>query len=614
MSIKKEVEINVNSKGAKKGLDEINNEINNTDEAVNGLTSTLDKMTGGAISAFKGIKSGVMSGVKAMKSLKVAIAATGIGLLVVAVGALTAAFKTSEEGQNRLAKVMGVLGSITGNLMDIFASLGNTIIDVFTKPKEVFTELGDLIQTTFLDKVKAVREAFGMIGSAAKKLFGGDFKGAAQDAANGMIQLNNELNPSIILVKTLGKATANLVKEMTKEAKMAAQIADMRANADKKDRQLIVERAEADRTRADLLEKAVNKEIYSTQERIGFLEEAAQLEADITAKEIEAARLRYEAKVQENSLAGSTKEDLDEEAELKAMLIQLETAKLTKQKEVTGQIIALKNEEVAAEKAKQAELDASAKEAEAKRLEAIEAERIARQSILEATSGAQDLEIMKAQQKYDDLIAEAKKYGLDETALIEAKNKAINDINKKYNDQDVAETQKTAEAKMALQMSNLDAVAGALGGLSQLAGENAKAGKAISAAEAIINTYTGATKALAQGGIFGGIAAAGIVASGIASVRSIYATDVPTPDPPSLNVNGRSVGGGRGGSYSAPMPNIPRPQGLNGSIGFDSSGANLANQITDSLASSPMKAYVVNQEIETAQKMNRKIEQTATIG
>ena len=59
-----------------------------------------------------------------------------------------------------------------------------------------------------------------------------------------------------------------------------------------------------------------------------------------------------------------------------------------------------------------------------------------------------------------------------------------------------------------------------MNGLGQLAGENAAAGKAISAAEAIINTYTGATKALAQGGIFGAIAAAGVVASGIASVRA----------------------------------------------------------------------------------------------
>ena len=106
MSVKKEIEIVVNSKGAKKGLDDITESVNKSDEAANDLTSSLDKMTGGAISAFKGVVSGVKKGVLAMKTLKTAIAATGIGLLVIAVGALTAAFTSSEEGQNKMAKIM----------------------------------------------------------------------------------------------------------------------------------------------------------------------------------------------------------------------------------------------------------------------------------------------------------------------------------------------------------------------------------------------------------------------------------------------------------------------------------------------------------------------------
>ena len=129
----------------------------------------------------------------------------------------------------------------------------------------------------------------------------------------------------------------NFGEETRKEIQVAGELADMRARADK--------------DRADLLEKAVNKEKFSVEERIKFLEEAGRLEEEITNKEIEAARLRLEAKIQENALSASTKEDLDEEAELKAMLIQLETAKLTKQKEVTSQTIALKAEEAAALKA-----------------------------------------------------------------------------------------------------------------------------------------------------------------------------------------------------------------------------------------------------------------------
>ena len=72
--------------------------------------------------------------------------------------------------------------------------------------------------------------------------------------------------------------------------------------------------------------------------------------------------------------------------------------------------------------------------------------------------------------------------------------------------------QKTKDAKI----SNLEAVSGALNGLSALAGENAEAQKGIGIAQAVIDTYTGANKALAQGGMFGSVAAAGIIASGLA--------------------------------------------------------------------------------------------------
>ncbi len=60
-----------------------------------------------------------------------------------------------------------------------------------------------------------------------------------------------------------------------------------------------------------------------------------------------------------------------------------------------------------------------------------------------------------------------------------------------------------------------------LGLLSTLFGEN----KALAIAQAIINTYEGATKALAQGGFFGQAMAAIIIATGLAQVRKIQQTE-----------------------------------------------------------------------------------------
>lgn len=613
MAVEKKIDIKVNSKGAKKGIDEVTDSIEGASEATSELTGSLDSLTGGAISAFKGVVAGAKKGIMAMRSLKVAIAATGIGAIVLAVVALGKAFTNSEEGQNKFAKIMGVIGSITGNLVDVLAKLGENIIAAFENPQQALKDLGNAIKNNIQNRLEGLLEFIPAVGEAISLVFKGEFSEAGKVAADAAGKVVLGVENVTDKVKDATKATGEFIEELQREAGVAADIADKRAEADKKERALIVERAEANRKRAELLEKSVNKELFTTQERIAFLEEAGQLEEEITAKEIEAARLRLEAKVAENALAGSTKEDLDEEAELRAKLIDLETAKLSKQKEVTGQVIALRNEEAAAEKAINDQKAADEAEAEAKRLEALQAERDARQKVLEATSSAQDLELMKAKDKYQTLIAEAEKYGIDTTALVTAQAKEINAINAKFDKEDSDRKKQKAAEDQAVRLANLDVVAGALNGLGQLAGENAQAGKAISAAEAIINTYTGATKALAQGGIFGAVAAAGVVASGIASVRSIYATDVPTPSPSSVNVGGRSVGGGSGSRASAPMPNIPRPS-LNAGIGFDTSGGNLANQITESLSNQPMKAYVVNQEIETAQKMNRKIEQTATIG
>lgn len=72
------------------------------------------------------------------------------------------------------------------------------------------------------------------------------------------------------------------------------------------------------------------------------------------------------------------------------------------------------------------------------------------------------------------------------------------------------------------------ALAGDVAGqLSTLLGEESAAGKAAAVAQATINTYLGATKALAQGGILGIAQAAIVVAAGMKQVMSITKTKEP---------------------------------------------------------------------------------------
>ena len=324
-----------------------------------GVLGMLDSKTGGAISGFTGMTKSISGATKGFNLMKIAIIGTGIGALLIALTALGQAFTSSEEGQNSWSKMMGVLGAVVDVFTDRLAALGRFLINLFTSPIETLKNFGKSIKEFVMDKVEKVIEGLGFMGKAISKLFKGDFAGAMDAGKQGLKSLNDGLNVAKMATDALAKGTKELIKEIEREAKIAAKIADQRAKAAKLERGIIVERAEADRQRATLLEQAVDKEKYTLGERIEFLVEAGRLEDEITAKEIEAAKLRLKAKIAENALGDSTIESLEEEAQLKAALIGLETAKVTKAKEVTSQIIGLRNEERSASKARYEEQKAN---------------------------------------------------------------------------------------------------------------------------------------------------------------------------------------------------------------------------------------------------------------
>ena len=429
------VKLTLDDDDAKKGVEDLtketkklDKEVGDVNESTNTLTDSLDKMTGGAITGFKGMLKGVKSVILGFRTLKGAIAASGIGLLVIAIGAVTAAFTSTEEGQNKFAKLMGVIGTLTSVLVDRLAALGTAIIDAFTNPVEALKGFRDSIKEYVTDQITLVTDGLGLLGSAIKKAFSGDFSGALDDAGAGLKKLYIETNPLVQATRALAGATKDLVTEMTEEARIAGIIADQRAAADKLDRALIVDRAIANRERAKLLEQAIDKEKFSTEERIEFLKEAGRIEDEITQKEIEAAGLRLAAKQAENALGGSTKQDLDEEAQLRANLINLETAKLTKAKEVTSQILALNAEAKAAQ-------------------DAIDAEKKAKddQAILD-----EEARIKRESDNYDARLA-----GIRER-----------------NAKELAEKQAFEESKRAMEDATINHTKAGIGILSSLAGES----------------------------------------------------------------------------------------------------------------------------------------------
>ena len=172
---------------------------------------------------------------------------------------------------------------------------------------------------------------------------------------------------------------------------------------------------------------------------------------------------------------------------------------------------------------------------------------------------------------------------------------SVADFSIKTSEQELKVTEKTEKEKQKVTLESLS-------GIAQLLGESSAFGKGLSIAMAIRDTYAGASKALAQGGIFGAVAAAGIIASGLANVRAI--TSTPDPQPPSFATGASSSGGGNIIAPSAPPA-------------FNVVGASATNQLAGAIGSQsqkPVQAFVVSNDVTTAQSLERNIIQGASIG
>jgi len=637
------IQLKADTKGAEKNVENLNKDLKETQGDLSGVEAAADKATGGMVSGFKGATAGIKSVVKGFKSMRMAIIATGIGALVLAISSVAAAFTSTEEGQNKFNKLMTVLGSITGNLIDVLASLGNAIIDVFTNPVDAIKKFTNLIKENIVNRFEGLLELIPQLGKAVSLLFKGEFSEAGKVAANATAKVVLGVENVVEKTQQAIEKTQEFVQELVEEGKIAAQIADQRAKADKLERNLLVERAKANRDRAELLEKAVNKEQFATSQRIQFLKDAGALEDEITQKEIKAAQLRLDAKVAENALAGSTKEDLNEEAQLRANLINLETAKLTKQKEVTSQIIALNNEEKAALKAIEDEKKANQKEADARRDADLKAnadylakkkaqEDLAEQEQLtrdeqqwnmlqKLRNTAQEQELFELQQQFDLKMELA--YGNNELELalqeeFNAQATAIDDkyiaINKAKGDEARADN---LAAEQQIQDLKRSAVQTGLTSISQLtkafAGESEKEqkkafaiNKAVSIASTLIQTYQSAQGAyLSQlsiptpdAPIRGAIAAGIATAAGLVNVATIAKQKFKgSGGGASVPSGGGGIGGG---STSAP----PIPSTPSQAPSFNVVGQSGFNQVAGALGSQPpVQAFVVAGAVTNAQQL-----------
>ena len=158
-------------------------------------------------------------------------------------------------------------------------------------------------------------------------------------------------------------------------------------------------------------------------------------------------------------------------------------------------------------------------------------------------------------------------------------------------------------------MAQANETANVLGNLANLVGKQTAAGKALGIATALINTYVGVSEALKQKStlpspydyVAKAVNVAGILATGFKSVKAITAVKVP--------------GGGGGAGGATPSMSASGGGGTPAAPSFNVVGNSGVNQIAQTLgAQQPVQAYVVANNVTTAQALDRNIIQNASMG
>lgn len=346
-----------------KSLKTLEKDINGVDKSLKKAGETVKKGeiskgltdASGAATALGGSMGKAAAGVKVLgNSFKLLLAnpiILVIAGIVAGVTALFKAFTSTKEGAEQLDAIMAGVSATFDVFRDLLVDVTKGLISVFKDPKKAVIDLADTIQNYVIKQFNLVLDGIGLLGSAIKKVFEGDFSGALDDAAEGAKKLFIETNPLIQVTTALGKVISDTTEEIKKESAAAYNLSLQLANITDRERELSLERAKANRQLAEARLIAAD-ESKSTEERIVALEKINKIEDDLLAKEIALAKEKLENIKATNALSDSSKEALDAEYAAAIAVENLQTSSFNKKKGNERELTRLRNQKAADEKAK----------------------------------------------------------------------------------------------------------------------------------------------------------------------------------------------------------------------------------------------------------------------
>ena len=588
MAIEKTININVEDKDALKS-------INNIEAASKGA----EKGVGGISKGFKG--------------LGVAIKAAGIGIVIAALAKLGQVFSQNQKVADLFNTAFEAVSIAFNDFVNFAVKNTSGIIKffdaIFKNPLESLKGFAKAFKENIQERFDSYLDTLGYLASAVKKVFSGDFAGALDDVKNAgkeSLDVLTGVNDSFDKGKEFIEKTTESIKDYATETLNAAKENVNLANTaqlaaaqqtllvEKYDRQAEQLRQIRDEERNSITErKKANDdllEVLESQEKAML----ATANAQLASAQAEAAKNNSI----ENQVAVT-----DALANRLGVLAQIEGFR----SEQKANDLALDREQI--------ELTNSKGESESRL--SIERKRFNAEQIedeLARLEALKEIDLLEAEQETIRLEAIVENANAETQAKVDAQI-ALDEFTEQSRQTGIAREKEISEASIKIskgeadaKKANLSQVGNALGSLSEIAGKETKAGKALAISQALISTYQGATASYASlapipfvGPALGFAAAGAAVAGGLKQIKAIKKTKVP---------GGGGGGGGGGATPSAPSA-APAPPSFN--IVGASETSQLAGAIGDQ-TQQPVQAYVVANDVTSAQSLQNNIVEGATIG
>ena len=599
-------------------LRKANEEINETGKkGFSGLTKIVKNLQKGVA----GIKKGFGVAGVAVKGFMLAL---GAGI-----------FQTFVDIAKQNQVVVDALGVAFGTVSSVVNQVVNGLTDAYNSVQDAtggFNALGDVLKNVILIPLNILKTQFfalqkGLLMTQAAwemSFLGGkdpeklaelntkleevdaNLKNAAGSLVDNVKNIGQGFGQAIEEVKTFGSAAIENIKEIDVAQTLSNQqrIQDLRNEATlaiaENDKlqfqfQLAAERQRQirDDVTASLEDRTkANNKLGEVLQEQSLLQEANALKnlelAKLDAKEFPKSIERKVALIEAEKNLADVRENIagfESEQRVNSEALELEAIELinTKKEAENARLIAKKQFNA----------------------EEINDELLKLQALKSVAQQEKELEETRLQEQIDRLgIGTQARQDAEQQLLNfrQEKDLQIQELDNQITDQEDKNRKQSLAEEELLQKQKLAIAGDALGAVSELLGENSKAGKAAAIAQAIINSYLGFTEVLKTpttlpepfGSIQKAVSAAGILASGLKTVKQIASTQIP--------------GGGGGSAPSASAPQAPA---------FNVVGASPENQLAEVLGNQqkqPVKANVVSDEVTNAQAMDRKIVKGASIG